>query len=87
MKKKNLAVCIAMAMMIGVAGCSTVENVEAKEDTTEESMFETVETEWNWSVVYHKETRVMYVVSRGSYNGGTFTLMVDSDGNPLLWQE
>lgn len=42
-----------------------------------------------WSVVYHKDTKVMYVVTNGEYNGGTyiFTLLVDAQGRPMLWDE
>jgi hypothetical protein len=34
-------------------------------------------------IVYDKETKVMYVVSRT----GTFTVMVDENGKPLLYKE
>lgn len=87
MKNKILAIFMAMSVIFGVAGCSTTESVESKEDISKETMFETVEVGWSWHVVYHKETKVMYVVNRSSYGGGNFTLMVDSDGSPLLWQE
>ena len=33
-----------------------------------------------------KETGVMYAVSCGVYNNGTFTLLVDADGNPLIYK-
>lgn len=29
----------------------------------------------------------MYAISRGSYNSGDFTVMVDKYGKPLLYQE
>ena len=70
--------------MFCCGGCqvSAVENVS----TSESSMFVIVENTDFWKVVYHKETKVMYVVSKGSYNSGNFTLMVDEEGKPLLWQ-
>ena len=85
MKKKILAVLIAGALSISMIGCTESEVNASNEDY--KSMFTIVETGWDWKVVYHTETKVMYVVSAGSYNGGTFTVMVDADGNPLLWQE
>lgn len=85
MEKKILAVLIAGALSISMIGCTGSEVKASNEDS--KSMFTTVETGWDWKVVYHTETKVMYVVSEGSYNGGTFTLMVDADGRPLLWQE
>lgn len=39
-----------------------------------------------YMVVYHKETKVMYVVSRSSASNGIFTLLVDAEGKPLLYE-
>lgn len=39
-----------------------------------------------YDVVYHKDTKVMYTVSRGAYNNGTFTLLVNPDGTPMLYK-
>ena len=36
-------------------------------------------------VVYDSDTGVMYAVSAAMYNRGTFTLLVDADGKPLLY--
>lgn len=30
--------------------------------------------------------KVMYAVSGGAYNNGTFTLLVNPDGTPMLWE-
>ena len=38
-------------------------------------------------IVYHKETKVMYAVSCGSYNYGNLTVLVDADGKPMLWED
>lgn len=86
MKKRILSVILVAVLLFSLTGCdySTIETEEqAKEDTS--SMFICVETSAYWKVVYHKETKVMYVVSNGSYNYGTFTLLVDIDGKPMLW--
>lgn len=40
-----------------------------------------------YDVVYHKDTKVMYVVSHSSYNIGTFTVLVNPDGTPMLYEE
>ena len=84
MKKKILAVLMAVTV-ISYAGCSISEVKASNEDSN--PMFITVERNGIWDVVYHCDTKVMYVVSRGIENSGNFTLMVDVDGNPLLWQE
>lgn len=40
-----------------------------------------------YDVVYHRDTKVMYVISRGQYNSGQFTLLVNADGSPMLYKE
>lgn len=50
-------------------------------------MFVCVEETSSWRIVYDKNTKVMYAVSSSSYNYGTFTVLVDVDGNPLVWKE
>ena len=52
-----------------------------------DSRFETIVTGSGFYVVYDKETKVEYVVSDGYYNSGTFTLLVNADGKPLLYGE
>ena len=36
-------------------------------------------------IVYDRETKVMYAISDSRYNRGSFTLLVDENGNPKLW--
>lgn len=38
----------------------------------------------DYHVVYHRDTKVMYVVTN-PYKNGTFSLLVNSDGTPMLW--
>lgn len=47
------------------------------------SMFVMVEHWGDWYVVCHRDTRVMYVVGR---NSGTFTMLSNADGTPMLWE-
>ena len=87
MKKYILLMLLLLSMLFSLTGCSwsKVEREnEAQEDQA--SMFVMVEVAETWYVVYHRETGVMYVISRGVYNNGTFTLMVDRDGKPLIWK-
>ena len=69
------------------AACGSVRISREVNESEAESMFVVVETSSIWEIVYHKETRVMYAVSYSMYNCGSFTLLVDADGNPLLWSE
>lgn len=80
---KKISIILIILFLIILIGCG------AKTSETEaavESMFVIIEENFGWQVVYHRDTKVMYAVSNGSYNRGGFTLLVDSDGNPLLYE-
>ena len=80
--KRIVAIILLMMLMVG---CAKVENAKAKEEK-EVSRFVVIETTMQWEVVADKETGVMYAVSCGVYNNGTFTLLVDADGKPLIYK-
>lgn len=81
--KKFLCLTIIIILCLTFVGCTTIE----ERSIPDSSMFVRVECEkvsgYTYSIVYHKETKVMYAVSREAI----FTVMVDADGNPLLWEE
>ena len=76
---------VIIVVMLLLVGCSKVEIAEPTK-TGKPSRFITVETTLPWKVVADKETGVMYAVSWASYNMGTFTLLVDAEGNPLVYE-
>ena len=78
-----LVACIIVCLLL--TGCSSTP-VEDQQ-TSPASMFVKVEETGGWDVLYHRETKVMYVVSTGVYNYGTFTLLVNADGTPMLWED
>ena len=80
---KKLFILLFAATMFASCEFSTVDK---QPRLGEASMFVLVERTGKWDVVYHQETKVMYAVSTGSYNNGTFTLLVDRDGKPLLYK-
>ena len=82
--KRIILICIAC--MVLLCGCSVAKTEKANEKQENISMFVEVEQAMNWKVVYHKETKVMYVVSDGSYSRGAFTLLVNADGTPMLYK-
>lgn len=51
------------------------------------SMFIELERASSWRVVYHCTTKVMYVVSNGGYNAGTFVVLVNADGTPMVYDD
>lgn len=86
MKKIIVGIMIAFALLC--TGCSSdTKSVEGESDGEETSMFVIVEKAPSWNVVYNKETKVMYAVSKGSYNRGTFTVLVNLDGTPMIYGE
>lgn len=93
LRKRIAVIFCAGIMAVSLTGCDTsvfkTANVEKAYDPdtidATDSMFVVVENTPTWIVVYHKETKVMYAVSDNSYNYGNFTLLVDADGKPLLY--
>lgn len=78
MAKKCVFLLALIAMLL--SGCAL--GAEAPEP-----MFMVVYTGRYYSVVYEKEAKVMYAVSDGAKNRGTFTLLVNADGTPMIWKE
>ena len=81
--RKIIAV-LLLAIML--TGCGEVSPVEKAEESVEISRFIEIERAIGWKIVADKETGVMYAVSNGGYNMGNFTLLVDKNGNPLIWE-
>lgn len=83
-------VCIMVAVCTLLCGCSKKSVPIDDKSYDEESMFvicESSSPDRPWNIVYHKDTKVMYAVSKGGYNSGNFTLLVNPDGSPMLWEE
>ena len=75
--KKAIALLLVLIMLVG---CGKTES-----ESDEGERFVTIEKEWSYLIVADRETGVMYAVSNGIYNCGTFTLLVDEEDNPLIW--
>ena len=80
-----VAIALCACLFVGCKGSSMKASSAYNEDAP--SMFITVECVGEyWRVVYQKDTKVMYVVSTGSYNRGIFTVMLNPDGTPMIWE-
>ena len=84
MKKKFVVLTMLIISVFSLVGCCRVTQ-ETVEDNS--SMFVKVEYSGHYEVVYHKTTKVMYAVSRGSYNQGTFTVLLNEDGSPMVYDD
>ena len=79
---------IIVSIVVMFAGCASTR-AEAKEveETGDGNTFVLVDADYYCWVVYHKDTKVMYAVSRSPNNIGTYTLLVNADGTPMIWKE
>ena len=79
---------IIMSIVLMFAGCTSTR-AEAKEvdDVDDGNTFILVDADYYCWIVYHKDTKVMYAVSRSGHNAGTYTVLVNADGTPMIWEE
>lgn len=80
---------LVVLMVIALCACLFVGcgNPTTSESVSKESSFVIVEDGASYCIVYHKDTKVMYTMSSGGYNCGSFCLLVNSDGSPMIWGE
>lgn len=71
----TMAACEAQPAAAGVDGSNSLQ-----------AQFVEVGSYIDYKVVYNAANRVMYAVSDGPHNRGTFTLLVNEDGSPMIWK-
>lgn len=81
---KKLIVMLMLAVTLAGCGHSSESDIGDSEKSNQDR-FVLVEYALSYEIMVDRETRVMYVVSNGAYNHGTFTVMVDENGKPLTW--
>lgn len=78
---------IIVSIVLMFAGCaSTRAEATEVEETGDGNTFVLVDADYYCWVVYHKDTKVMYAVSRSPNNIGIYTLLVNADGTPMIWE-
>ena len=89
MKKKIVIRFLEIILLIFIlTGCdSTDTETFVYQETIESNYFKTLSVESFGSIVYDTRTGVEYWVSRGAYNSGSLTLLIDKDGRPLIYTE
>lgn len=82
---KRWIVVALMVVVLSLSGCGydKAQVIQAGNSPS----FTQIEQGDEYIIVYHKETKVMYVVSQSAYNHGSFTLLVNADGSPMLYEE
>lgn len=84
---KKILVLILISCMCLLTGCgqSSERTVSKKDD-----MFvciQPADLSHYFDIVYHKDTKVMYAVSHSTYSKGNFTLLVNPDGTPMIYED
>lgn len=82
---KKIVLLATMILILFAFSACAANKTESAVTEGKSSMFVKVEDGPSWNVYYHKETKVMYVVSAASYNCGNFTVLVNPDGTPMLY--
>ena len=88
MTKRIICALLCVIFAFFLIGCSTrIERVDEKPQKPV-SMFIIVEGSGmdSYRIVYHRDTKVMYAISCGTYNSGNFTVLLNPDGSPMLWE-
>lgn len=80
--KRCMAILLVLVMAVAMlAGCASTPIVE---DVQTDARFVVVVMQGSNVVYADTETGVMYYFHKGGYGGG-MSVMVDADGNPLIW--
>ena len=78
---------IVASIVLTFVGCaSTTASAKEIDDTDDGNTFILIDADYYCWIVYHKDTKVMYAVSRSGYNAGTYTVLVNADGTPMIWE-
>lgn len=83
---KKIIVTLMLIACVSMTSCGQSVVLKHEDIDSDVSMFVEVERSINWQIVYHRDTKVMYAVSDGDYNRGTFTLLVDENGLPMIYE-
>jgi hypothetical protein len=83
--KRFSVIFVVLALCLSLCACGG-PSVQVEPNISVASMFVEVESNLTWRVVYHRETKVMYVISEGVENHGNFTVLLNADGTPQTWK-
>ena len=82
--KRALALTLLVIMILSLTACRTKRMSEVVKGETSRMVY--LEETGAYCIVYDRYTKVMYAVSNSGYNYGNFTLLVDANGDPLLYK-
>lgn len=79
--KAVTALLAVVLLIVLLSGCAQKTALEDEHD----ERFKEIYRDFGYYIVVDMDTGVEYVVSNGSYNRGTFTMLCDSYGNPYVY--
>lgn len=88
--KKIIAILTASIMTLSalrLSACSDVEIQSEATSTFEQIGLEEVSRDYMCIYAYDKDTKVLYIISRGSSGRGAACVMVDQDGKPRIYED
>lgn len=80
----KLMISILIVISIIVLGF-IFKNISRTAVQSSNDRFVKIYDDYEYKIVYDAKTKVEYVISMGSYNSGTFILLVNAEGKPLLY--
>ena len=83
---KKILISIVMIVLIMLLAYIFKDIITVNSNASDDR-FVLISNEGIFDIYYDKETKVQYSISRGSYNQGNLTVLVDAEGKPLLYQE
>ena len=80
-------IAVALALVFTLAGCSSAERSSGRSNTNKETSERFIQVYYDIvdSIYVDSRTNVMYYW-HSSGNSGGLTIMVDENGQPLLWK-
>jgi len=85
--KKIIFLALMIILLLALCSCgTTMSKIDDKpyENKVERTRFIEIENYDFGNIVVDSETNVEYWLSKGTYNMGTLTMLVDKSGNPKV---
>ena len=76
-----MAIALCACLFMGRSGALKIDDAASLD-----SSFVVVENGIGYVIAYNKDTKVMYSISNSAYNCGSFCLLVNPDGTPMIWE-
>lgn len=88
MKRFIISFIAVFSASVLLCGCNfAAASSYAFDQNQQEEYFEVINEGSGYAIVYDTDTKVMYVMATFGTNYGDFTMLVNPDGSPKLYEE